>query len=80
MASLTTQSWSPDGAREQLSQPQVPMIEHNELFLPSVSNLLSPERPWEPAPKRAKPALEAIFTPTAVGLHSRETQEPEISP
>ncbi|KAG8126519.1 hypothetical protein E2320_021627 [Naja naja] len=34
---------------------------------------------WEPPPKWIKAAREATFIPTAVGLHRRESQGPEIT-
>ncbi|XP_070605566.1 titin-like [Erythrolamprus reginae] len=73
-----TQSQSPGGAREELSEPQLSMKEDNEL--PSVSTPLPQDRDGEPAPKRAKPTTAAPSTPSAAGVRPKETQEPEISP
>ncbi|XP_060541090.1 uncharacterized protein LOC132709972 [Pantherophis guttatus] len=69
---------SPNGAREQLSHPQLPMLEQDEFSaLPSVST----QGLWEePAPKRAKTTPEATFTPTVAGLRPKETEDPEITP
>lgn len=75
---LHSQVGSLDDAREQSFQPSF-SSEGTEAFVDIQSNLLPAERQWEPLPKRMKAALEATFTPMAVGLHPRENQWPEIA-
>ncbi|XP_013907079.1 PREDICTED: uncharacterized protein LOC106537467, partial [Thamnophis sirtalis] len=72
-------SCPPDGAREELSQPQLPVMEPAEpSSLPPASTPLPPESPSEePAAKRAKPATpEAADPPAAAGLCPKKAQEP----
>ncbi|XP_032090012.1 uncharacterized protein LOC116519995 [Thamnophis elegans] len=73
-------SCPPDGAREELSQPQLPVMEPAQpSSLPPASTPLPPESPSEePAAKRAKPSTpEAAVPPAAAG---KKAQKPEMTP